>query len=118
MLSLATIETSVFPLCLPYVFIDWRILSPLLVSSHLCENLSRYLYDSSDRELYESAHSVVLSTFASHARKELKSDHPAHLDLQEDSSGSFLEKIVPYYSKCLLDVSAPLLSSSMPAPAD
>lgn len=57
----------------------------------------RHFFDSSHRETYESAHSVMLSIFAAHARK--AGEVP-------DSLGkpSFAEQITPFYARCLAEV--------------
>ncbi|TFY64171.1 hypothetical protein EVG20_g6041 [Dentipellis fragilis] len=80
-LGISTIENSVFPLCVPH------------------------LYDPLKRELYESAHSVVLAMFAAHAQRRsnhLESDHD-ELSNGTSQSSSFIEKIVPFYARCLLE---------------
>ncbi|KAG2065595.1 hypothetical protein BDR04DRAFT_1108247 [Suillus decipiens] len=66
-----TIQELVFPTCLPH------------------------LSDASHRETFESAHSVVLSIFASNARKASESTSP--------QGSSFTRKIVPFYANCLID---------------
>ncbi|OJA18468.1 hypothetical protein AZE42_04976 [Rhizopogon vesiculosus] len=73
-LSELTIRELVFPTCLPH------------------------LSDASHRESFESAHSVVLAIFASHAQKVSEST------IQRD--GGFTRKIVPFYANCLIDNSA------------
>ncbi|KAI0333742.1 hypothetical protein GY45DRAFT_1319349 [Cubamyces sp. BRFM 1775] len=77
-LSEETIQTRVFPLCLPH------------------------LWDPSYRETYESAHSVMLAIFAAHAQGAGRKDelhraraHPA-----------FVEKLVPMYAQCLVENSS------------
>ncbi|KAG1733052.1 uncharacterized protein EDB91DRAFT_1150240 [Suillus paluster] len=73
-LSELTIQELVFPTCLPH------------------------LSDASHRETFESAHSVVLAIFASHAQKTREST-------SQQGSG-FTKKIVPFYANCLIDNSA------------
>ncbi|KAI0040297.1 hypothetical protein FA95DRAFT_900902 [Auriscalpium vulgare] len=50
------------------------------------------LNDAVNRETYESAHSVVLATFSA---------HPATRD--QPDAPNFVERMVPFYAKCLLD---------------
>ncbi|KAI0352611.1 hypothetical protein OH77DRAFT_1428324 [Trametes cingulata] len=70
------IEAQVYPLCLPH------------------------LWDSSHRETYESAHSVMLSIFAAHAQNaEKRAD-------DRESAPPFAEKLVPMYARCLLENSS------------
>ncbi|KAI0373867.1 hypothetical protein BV20DRAFT_988973 [Pilatotrama ljubarskyi] len=75
-LSEETIETRVYPLCLPH------------------------LWDPSYRETYESAHSVMLSIFAAHAQHAEK-----RVDTGK-SAPAFAEKLVPMYARCLLENSS------------
>ncbi|KAI0320160.1 hypothetical protein OF83DRAFT_656818 [Amylostereum chailletii] len=77
-LNLETIEAHISPLCLPH------------------------LHDAEHREIFESAHSVVLAIFASHAQKQPEMA-PAIKSGQEPR---FTEKIVPFYARCLLENSA------------
>nr|VWO96328.1 Carnitine acetyl transferase [Ganoderma boninense] len=73
-LSEAVIQSRVYPLCLPH------------------------LWDPSHRETYESAHSVMLAIFASHAQ------NSAVRQQQPSGVGSaFAEKIVPMYARCLVE---------------
>ncbi|KAH9924256.1 uncharacterized protein BXZ73DRAFT_50648 [Epithele typhae] len=66
-----TIRDQVYPMCFPH------------------------LWDTTHRETYESAHSVMLSIFASHAKgKGAKSKAPGP---------AFAEKVVPLYSRCLIE---------------
>ncbi|TBU54621.1 hypothetical protein BD310DRAFT_1041642 [Dichomitus squalens] len=77
-LSEGTIQSRVYPLCLPH------------------------LWDPSHRETYESAHSVMLAIFASHARRNdtEKAREPA------TAGSTFAEKIVPMYAQCLIENSS------------
>lgn len=52
--------------------------------------------DPSHRETYESAHSVVLAIFASHAQ--------TTSSYTDDKQATFIQQIIPSYLKCLLDV--------------
>ncbi|KAI0260204.1 hypothetical protein BC834DRAFT_973591 [Gloeopeniophorella convolvens] len=79
LLSLETIEHHVFPLCLPH------------------------LDDASHRETYESAHSVVLATFAAHALAQPDSTTVAEVQGAELPRPGFVEKVVPFYARCLLE---------------
>ncbi|KAI9509188.1 hypothetical protein F5148DRAFT_784784 [Russula earlei] len=77
LLSLNTIEHTVFPLCLPH------------------------LNDVSHRETYESAHSVILAIFAHQG-----STMTAEIHRTGVPEPTFVEKIVPFYARCLLENSA------------
>lgn len=71
MLNELTIQELVFPTCIPH------------------------LSDASHRETFESAHSVVLAIFASHAQKASEST--------SQQGGGFTRQIVPFYANCLID---------------
>jgi hypothetical protein len=75
LLSLDTIEHCVFPLCLPH------------------------LNDVSHRETYESAHSAILAIFAA----QLGSTMAAEVQDTGVARPTFVEKIVPFYIRCLLE---------------
>ncbi|KAH9979211.1 hypothetical protein BJV77DRAFT_1062687 [Russula vinacea] len=75
LLSLDTIEHCVFPLCLPH------------------------LNDASHRETYESAHSAILAVFAA----QLGLTTAASDQGMGMSRPTFVEKIVPFYIRCLLE---------------
>ena len=64
-----------------------------------------YLSDTSHRETYEFSHSVVLATFSSHAQHVgenlLDKDHTRNWD---DGSANFVDKLVPFYTSCLIEV--------------
>jgi len=70
-------------------------------------DLSRHLYDSSHRETYESAHSVILSIFAA----QTGSTPVAEVQGTGVPQPTFLEKIVPFYARCLLEVCPDVLYS-------
>jgi len=77
-LSEKIIEQTVFPFCLPH------------------------LSDPSHRETYESAHSVVLAIFALHAQDVI--DGPGAVQIKDkDYERSFAERIVPFYTRCLIE---------------
>jgi hypothetical protein len=64
------------------------------------QQLHRHLSDPSDRGTYESAHSVVLSIFASHAQH-----HPFHAHvLSKPDATNFVHQMVPFYAQCLIEV--------------
>ncbi|KAI0917379.1 hypothetical protein AcW2_007517 [Taiwanofungus camphoratus] len=71
------IRTSVVPLCLPH------------------------LSDSSHRETYESAHSVLLAIFASYAQNSREHEDQGRPTLK--ILPSFAEEAVPFYVQCLID---------------
>ena len=90
----------------------------LLISLTLFLFPYRYLYDSSHRETFESAHSMILSVFASRAQRlqrhpESLTPHyrPGRVNSHADSSGTIhkdlenldpVMKMVPFYAHCLL----------------
>ncbi|KAH9980191.1 hypothetical protein BGW80DRAFT_1163428 [Lactifluus volemus] len=82
LLTADTIEHVVFPLCLPH------------------------LNDSSHRETYESSHSAILALFAAHALGQPDSTTVAELRGTRVPQSTFVEKIVPFYVRCLLENSA------------
>ncbi|KAG6819776.1 hypothetical protein H0H93_008783 [Arthromyces matolae] len=82
---------------------------------------SCYLSDPSHRETYESAHSVMLAIFSSHAQHSQSNDHlpvnAGHLTKDSESKNSsrtssqiasqdiasFVHRITPYYAQCLIE---------------
>ena len=62
--------------------------------------LSRHLNDASHRETYESAHSAILAVFAA----QLGSSTAAEDQGTGVARPTFVEKIVPFYIRCLLEV--------------
>ncbi|KAH8104589.1 hypothetical protein BXZ70DRAFT_998607 [Cristinia sonorae] len=74
-LSNDVIRTDVYPMCQPH------------------------LSDPSHRETYESAHSVMLAIFASHAQRASEGKGTA----RSPQEPAFAEQIVPYYVQCLID---------------
>lgn len=70
-------------------------------------DLPRHLYDSSRRETYESAHSVILSIFAAQTGSTTVTEvHGTGVPRP-----TFVEKIVPFYARCLLEVCPDILHS-------
>lgn len=67
----------------------------------------RHLYDSSHRETYESAHSVILSIFAAQTGP----TPVAEAQATAVPRPTFVEKIVPFYARCLLEVCPDMLYS-------
>ena len=65
----------------------------------------RYLSDPSHRGTYESAHSVVLTIFASHGQLHPTHNHPAEQDIRPHQGISFVHQMVPFYTQCLIKVS-------------
>lgn len=61
---------------------------------------SRHLNDSSHRETYESAHSAILAIFAA----QLGSTTAVENRGTGVARPTFVEKIVPFYIRCLLEV--------------
>ncbi|KAI0056552.1 hypothetical protein BV25DRAFT_1920897 [Artomyces pyxidatus] len=75
-LALPVLETIVLPLCLPH------------------------LDDPGHRETYESAHSVVLAIFAAHPSATANERAGATVSA---SVPTFVERLVPFYARCLLE---------------
>ncbi|VDC04494.1 unnamed protein product [Peniophora sp. CBMAI 1063] len=75
------------------------VLDAQAVETHVVPMCLPHLNDPTHRETYELAHSVVLGVFASHARKHMG-------DPSVDAEPSFVEKLTPYYTRCLLENSA------------
>ncbi|KAH0586555.1 hypothetical protein J132_08258 [Termitomyces sp. J132] len=71
----------------------WRLCTP-------------YLSDPSHRETYESAHSVVLSIFSSHAQLASSADSDRRLTAKDDGrfpdSANFVHRMVPFYAQTLV----------------
>jgi hypothetical protein len=86
-----TIEEIVLPFCIPFVTKALFIVSYLTGST-----LDRYLNDPSHREIFESAHSVMLSIFAA---RSLRKD-----ELTEINQSNLAERLVPFYMDCLIKV--------------
>ena len=86
-------------LCLPFVS-SVRTSSPLHFPVLIYLLLSRHLNDASHRETYESAHSAILAVFAA----QLGLTTAASDQGMGMSRPTFVEKIVPFYIRCLLDV--------------
>jgi len=76
----------------------------LLIHILIAESLPRYLSDTSNREIYESAHSVILAILASHtppANAEIKGISTPKLEVPNH----FVMRIIPFYAQCLIEVS-------------
>lgn len=71
------------------------VLNELTIQELVLPTCLSHLSDASHREIFESAHSVVLAIFASHAQKASESTS------QQESD--FTKKIVPFYANCLID---------------
>ena len=73
-------------------------------ASLLLSHCLRYLSDTSNREIYESAHSVILAILTSHtppANSEIKGVS----DLKSELSDDFVMCVIPFYAQCLIEVS-------------
>ncbi|KAF7346109.1 hypothetical protein MSAN_01837600 [Mycena sanguinolenta] len=78
------------------------VLSGDCIQSHALPLAVPYLSDASNRETYESSHSVVLAVFASHADR-----HAAGQENASDSDAPrFAERLVPFYAHSLIENSA------------
>jgi hypothetical protein len=72
----------------------------------------RHLSEDSDRETFESAHSVILAIFASHAQRQQRQSAvlaKSHVNLQSVYSEDidFVKRMVPFYARCLIEVRIP-----------
>jgi hypothetical protein len=148
-LSDKCIRDWVWGVCYPWVLFPpfWYtavILLPALTlpfnscfSAHNCSPFfffKRHLSDSSHRETYESAHSVILSIFAFHAQRQQHTgntkttnagegdnkhssedgrvftppiSNPLREEAEEESAvdlANFVERMVPFYAQCLIEV--------------
>ncbi|KAI1793301.1 hypothetical protein LXA43DRAFT_971977 [Ganoderma leucocontextum] len=74
------------------------VLSEGVIQSRVYPLCLLHLWDPSHRETYESAHSVMLAIFASHAQS-------SRTEQQQPSGlgSAFAEKIVPMYARCLVE---------------
>lgn len=63
-----------------------------------------HLSNSTYRETYESAHSVMLAVFAAHAQKASQLPAP-RLATSGGNLASYISQIIPFYTDCLLEVS-------------
>ena len=107
------IQSHILDICIPYVIL------PLDVLTYLSRMMScRNLWGYENREVYESSHSVVLALLAAHAQR--VGDGPgtgptADMRPNPGSNGKgkgretvlarpLAEKIVPFYTNCLLEV--------------
>lgn len=84
--------------CREYPLEPWRP----KCSKSLIISISRHLSDSSHRETYESAHSVLLAIFASYAQNSREHEDQGRPTLK--ILPSFAEEAVPFYVQCLIDV--------------
>ena len=66
---------------------------------------SSHLTDSTHRETYESAHSVMLAVFAAYSQKTAQLSAPRPVAADSDLAG-YISQIIPFYTDCLLEVSA------------
>jgi hypothetical protein len=80
---------------------------PLQFCIPICLLSSRHINDSSHRETYESSHSAILALFAAHALGRPDSTTVAEIRGTRVSQPTFVEKIVPFYVRCLLEVRSP-----------
>ena len=90
----ATIQGQVYPMCYPSVGSYMRRMTSALIIAF------RHLWDPSDRETYESAHSVMLAISASHAQNASSETAPPGTS----ANPAFAEKLVPMYARCLVEV--------------
>lgn len=82
----------------PCVFRTHKPSSSLLVLIRLLS--SRHLNDASHRETYESAHSTILAIFAAQLGSTTSTENQG----TDVVRPTFVEKIVPFYMQCLLEV--------------
>ena len=102
-LSELIIEQNVVPFCHPCVIYTIAL---LIVLADPSRPIPRYLNDVKHRETYESAHSVLLSIFAAHARQGEGEGQFSG----EAAKSTFAERLVPFYVDLLVQVCARVLS--------
>lgn len=83
-----------------FQYVDENILHIKLVIL-LILFVNRHLFDSANRETYESSHSVMLAIFASHAQKASEGGKGKN---EESGTQPFAEQVVPFYARCLIEV--------------
>ncbi|KAF7365404.1 hypothetical protein MVEN_00412900 [Mycena venus] len=88
------------------------VLSGDCIQSYALPLALPYLSDASNRETYESSHSVVLAIFASHADHHAAgqenvspsdSDADARTPTRGPQGPRFTERMVPFYARCLIE---------------
>ena len=108
------VQSRIFDICIPYV---------ILSSADSCfmdDTTFRNLWDYGNREVYESSHSVVLALLAAHTQgigDGVGTSPATSIRLETKSNGKdkvrairpLAEKIIPFYTNCLLEVNALLL---------
>ncbi|KAJ6509021.1 hypothetical protein C8R45DRAFT_462923 [Mycena sanguinolenta] len=84
------------------------VLSGDCIQSHALPFAFPHLSDASNRETYESSHSVVLAVFASHADRHATGQDNSHsdLDAMQGHEPRFTERLVPFYAHSLIENSA------------
>ncbi|KAI0755127.1 hypothetical protein C8Q80DRAFT_1143166 [Daedaleopsis nitida] len=74
------------------------ILADSLIQSQVYSLCHPHLWDTTHRETYESAHSVMLAIFASHALSNSRQK-----STNDGSDATFAEKVLPMYAHCLVE---------------
>ncbi|KAF7767893.1 hypothetical protein Agabi119p4_7136 [Agaricus bisporus var. burnettii] len=85
-------------------------LSEDCIREHVLDICLPHLSEVSHRETFESAHSVILAVFASHAQQRQRqsvvvSDRVDLLSAYSENN-DFIKKMVPFYARCLIENSA------------
>jgi len=111
------VQTRILDLCIPYVI--YRSICRFTNNAS-----SRNLWDHEDREVYESSHSVVLALLAAHAQRigdglgtAPTTEMGPNMNPKWEGKGKataverpLAERIVPFYTNCLLEVRSTLQS--------
>ena len=77
----------------------------MVSASDVSSTTSSHLTNSAHRETYESAHSVMLAVFAAYSQKAAQVSVPRLATAGGDLAG-YISQIIPFYTDCLLQVSA------------
>ncbi|KAI0086488.1 hypothetical protein BDY19DRAFT_960151, partial [Irpex rosettiformis] len=86
-----------------------KVLNEDSIKNDVYPLVASHLNDSSHRETYESAHSVMLAIFGAHSQKaeKLLSSQSLNIKGNDGRLQSFAEQAVPFYTQCLIDNSHP-----------
>ncbi|KXN93401.1 hypothetical protein AN958_00325 [Leucoagaricus sp. SymC.cos] len=84
------------------------VLSEECIREYVFDVCWPHLSDPSHRETFESAHSVILAVFASHAQKQQCRPCADHSGLvtRDAEDTTFVKRMVPFYAHCLIENSA------------
>ncbi|KAH7885077.1 hypothetical protein F5I97DRAFT_1928494 [Phlebopus sp. FC_14] len=81
------------------------VVSASIIQTYVLPFCTPHLNDATYRDMFESAHSVVLAIFSSRARKAMERPDP-RTATPHTQNITFTEKMVPFYTTCLIENSA------------